>query len=353
MISIPIKTQQLLALIKNALDLNSNHQLFESCVNWDGILDLASQQGVVSIAFDGIQKLPGKLMPEMTLLMDWCGQCTNSEIVYKHYSECLIRLVRFFSHHGISVLILKGLPLSKNYPVPHHRQCGDIDIYLFGDYEKANKILEDAGMSVNYEDPKHSIFYVDDIMVENHKTLFNTTQSGIEHYTESLVAKDLDDCILTDEGYYILPPTTNYLFLLRHLAKHFGDNEGVTLRQILDFGLFIKSKHSTLEINEIQNLVRSSGLAKINDIFVSIACECFGLNIEDYIFDKVNKKDEQRVFDDIFVSYRSHDFSHNRLMRIAEKLNVLMSQRWKYRLLPESYYSRIRRSWIKAFNQNG
>lgn len=39
------------------------------------------------------------------------------------------------------MVLLKGYCLSLNYPKPNHRPCGDIDIYLCGDGDKADDLL--------------------------------------------------------------------------------------------------------------------------------------------------------------------------------------------------------------------
>lgn len=50
-----------------------------------------------------------------------------------------------FAENGIRLLLLKGLGLSRNYPVPAHRECGDIDIYLFGASDEGDRLLLQMG----------------------------------------------------------------------------------------------------------------------------------------------------------------------------------------------------------------
>lgn len=57
------------------------------------------------------------------------------------------------------MMVLKGYGLSKNYPVPNHRPCGDMDIYLFGDQEKADKLIaEELGIKIDNSHHHHTVF---------------------------------------------------------------------------------------------------------------------------------------------------------------------------------------------------
>ncbi len=83
-------------------------------------------------------------------------------------------------------------------------------------------------------------------MIENHQPLFDIEQSDIERKIESFATKDIESCFMTDDGCYVFNENPNYLFLIRHLAKHFGDNEYINIRQFVDFGLFINVKGKSL-----------------------------------------------------------------------------------------------------------
>lgn len=87
-------------------------------------------------------------------------------------------------------MTLKGVGLSTLYPIPSHREGGDIDIYTFSGSESisdseanqlADSLIEQQGQKIDVDKtPKHSVFYFNGILVENHKTFTNVHSYAIE-----------------------------------------------------------------------------------------------------------------------------------------------------------------------------
>lgn len=117
-------------------------------VDWVAVAELASEQKVMVIALDGYSKLFEAEM--VTADMDksfkkqWIGQVIQSyEWKYSTYRATIDHLASVYAQHGIRMMVLKGYGLSLNYPVPMHRPCGDVDFWNFGEYERADMVLED------------------------------------------------------------------------------------------------------------------------------------------------------------------------------------------------------------------
>lgn len=71
-------------------------------------------------------------------------------------------------------MLLKGYGVSLDYPIPAHRPCGDIDIWLFGQQEHADALLHrEKGTAINLEKHHHTVFSLDGITVENHYDFLN------------------------------------------------------------------------------------------------------------------------------------------------------------------------------------
>lgn len=80
---------------------------------------------------------------------------------------------------------MKGVGLSTYYPIPSHREGGDIDIFTYSaDHSRksdaeanrlADRLMEEKGIEVDLEhSEKHSMFYYKGIPIENHKTFINS-----------------------------------------------------------------------------------------------------------------------------------------------------------------------------------
>ena len=88
-----------------------------------------------------------------------------------------------YATHGIRTVQLKGVGLSALYPVPSHREGGDLDIYTFSaDASKltdgqanalADELMRRQGIDVKMRSYKHSNFRYRDVPVESHKCFLN------------------------------------------------------------------------------------------------------------------------------------------------------------------------------------
>lgn len=328
-----------IALVKKAIDpsIEIDNQILYK-VDWAKVLDFTITQGVSGLCSEAVNK---SLNVPRNVLIKWICNVSQIERNYQCQLKVLQNLTNCLAENNVKFVVLKGLPLSLYYPVPNHRPFGDIDIYTFGDYDKVNNLMEKNGLNINYEEEKHSVFCFQGIMVENHSTLFDVSHSSIEKYTESLLAINVSNCVLTDSSYYIPNVFCNYIFLIRHLAKHFGDNEGVILRQIVDFALFLNANEKFIDAKQIQNVLVSTKLIMINDIMVSIAQDVTGFNLNKFIFNEFDIKNKKRVLQDILHTYRTE----SKKLGVCRKIQILLEQRWKYNILPESFYTRLKRAW--------
>lgn len=116
-----------------------------SAREWDDIFRMAADQGVCAVIGDGMERLPEELRPPRELRLRWALTAERQEKRYRHQQEKAAKMAAAFAENGIRLLLLKGLGLSRDYPVPAHRECGDIDIYLFGASDEGDRLLLQMG----------------------------------------------------------------------------------------------------------------------------------------------------------------------------------------------------------------
>ena len=265
--------------------------------DWTRLFTLAAQHGVTALLFDTILRLPEQQQPSRALKIRWA---LSSEAIEKRHAQqtrAAHELTTLFASHGVRTILLKGLGLSIYYPRPEHRECGDIDLWL-DDCDKGNRLIEELGI-VNAE-------------AENSR--------------------------LAPAGYYTPSPMFNALYLLRHMARHFG-TEGINLRHLLDWGLFLRSEQSEIDFEKILTLYAATGYDTVYNIFTALAGELLDEDFTPLLSAVPDPQLKQRVLNDIlgFGVYRTP--SGNRLTRIGRKTRKLFSCRWKYRtLLPENFW---------------
>lgn len=226
---------------------------FESAaqIDWKACAQLAKRQGVLALAWEGVQRLPQELQPYRNLKISWALAVEKYEAEYERYCDTVHELSVLFASHGIRMVQLKGVGLSTYYPVPQHREGGDIDIYTFSDdpsvmtdkeaNDLADALMEERGIAVDRSHPKHSHFAFNDIEIENHKTFLDIERCALSSEVEEALKNSLNPMRVTiGNGHEVLIPSHefNSLFVAFHALQHYGC--GLTLHHIYDWACIIR-----------------------------------------------------------------------------------------------------------------
>ena len=226
---------------------------------WKEVIDLSFEQGVAAIAVDGLQRsleMRAESIESLELSLDspeledvkyeWFGEVFSCEEDYKEYLAKLQELVELYRSEGIRAMVLKGYGLGLNYPIPAHRPTGDVDIYQFGRWEEADALAAaKLGVTVDNSHHHHSVFVWKGLTVENHYDFVNVhshrSSADVERKLKSLatVGRTVDGIDLPSADF-------NALFVIRHIAAHFAA-EGMNLRQLLDWALFVRSASAEVD----------------------------------------------------------------------------------------------------------
>ena len=253
---------------------NTDHIIIPSTVNWGEILSLSLRQGVNAIVLDGLNRcFDTGIAVSMSLgeKMEMIGASQQVESVYAQHQKTQNDLSHFYSKYGIRIMILKGLGLSNNYPIPNHRPCGDIDIYLFGETDKADRLLyKDLGIEVDNSHHNHTVFSFQGITIENHYNFANIYAHRSSAKVDRWLKEMVKDC-QHEGGVWLPSPNFNALYVLRHAACHFAA-EDITIRHLLDWGFFVEKNFDKIDWkwhwNICQELNMDNFMLAINEICV-------------------------------------------------------------------------------------
>ena len=169
-------------------------------MDWQEVFRLTKEQGVTAIVLDGINRCYKNEIEvdiDFQTKMEWIGLVAQMEQQYKLHEKHLRELAAFYKKHSIKMMVLKGYGLSKNYNEPSYRPCGDMDIYLFGEQEKADHLIHDElDIVVDKSHHHHTVFQFQGETIENHYDFLNIhvrpTNKRIETKLKSLVNHNLE-----------------------------------------------------------------------------------------------------------------------------------------------------------------
>lgn len=242
----------LLALLKKSLnggDLPEEVFRNASESEWKECYRLAVFQGVMALVWDGVTALPDEFFPPKKLKLQWALAVEAYEKRYAAYCHTVNELSELMRPHGVGLMQLKGVGFSACYPIPAHREGGDIDVYFYAldsslmtneeARNLAEQIIEKKGIYIEREhSEKHNEFCYNGILIESHKTflnIYNTPEAlPMDKYLHTHSCPTTVS--LLGEKYSVAVPTPrfNVVFIGFHAAQHYVN--GLSLHHLVDWG---------------------------------------------------------------------------------------------------------------------
>ena len=364
----PTPEQQLLFnLIKTALWPAQNNVLLPAgsgLVNWDEIISLAARQGVLGVSHDGFANaISTEMLPALPKAQQirWELSVKYLEARHKRQRAALKELVTLFRDNGMEILLLKGIGLAANYPVPSHRECGDLDIFLYGDYERGNQLIESLGIAVNKEGSKHSTFFFQGTPVENHLSLLDIehsqTNRNIELRLREILAAQGHQTIYLDEVEVRIPaPDFTAIFLTRHDITHFLAS-GLVLRHLCDLSLFFSRNASSINFELFYKILEEESQIKLFSSFIELAQRYIGMPLDSIPVLMPEGSTSNRIFQDTLNnSFRKISTEERLKWWVLKRKAIwaihLFNSKWKYNLAEDGiFYQRVMESLRSAFKK--
>ena len=250
--------EMLLALLRAALFHHETEVKFfqyATTNDWKQCYLLAIKQGVVALAWRGILQLPANYYPPLELKISWGltekKQCQK----FRKHCQAVHELTQLCTRHGIATVVLKGIGLSRLYPVAAYRKLGDIDIYTYSvdksrmTNEEANrmvdKLMTAKGISVSrFSQGKDSHFLYHRIPVENHWAFFDTRRfpvaKEVELWLEKHMISEPVDSIEGIDRIYVPSIDFDTVYLSYHAAIHAG--MGLSLHHLCDWVVLLQQR---------------------------------------------------------------------------------------------------------------
>ena len=367
-------SQFLLHLIKIAVGNDCGNDI-PSDIDWKDVIDLSFEQGVAAVAVDGLQRSFGSTgspteneglgaldSPEMEdLKYEWFGEVFQAEEDYQRCQAAIAEFLKLCRRQQINVLLLKGYGLSLNYPIPSHRPCGDVDVFINDDddpslrqaqgkldsgqaylpgWKRINNLMRERGIEVSESNPHHSVFSFGGFTFENHITLLDVERHrnhfSDEQVFQKLIAEGCDEIEVEGERCFVPSVRLNSVYLLRHMAHHFAV-EKITLRHILDWALFVRANASKIDWDFVYGFAKDSGCTPFLNCLNGICVESLGFVGEDFPVRKRDVKLQSRMLSDILhpeFDEKIPDTSRTLRYAIAKTRRIL-ANRWKYRMVSD------------------
>lgn len=312
-------------------------------VDWREVCDLGFAHNVAAIAFDGVLRLY-ECAPEVDvclpkgLKMRFVAHQSALESGYVAHAKAVARLAGFYARHNIPMMLLKGYGLSLHYPQPHHRPCGDMDIWLYGHQQQADDLLrQHHNVAIDEDKHHHTVFHIGGVMVENHYDFLNIhshrSNRKVEIRLKQLACESHRPLML--EGVEVRLPSVefNALFVLRHAAAHFAAAE-INVRHVLDWALFVRACAAEIDWPKVRAAAREVGMEQFLNSVNAMSIDLLGFDSELFGPMERNRELEHRVAADILHPEFDKSSPREGFVRVWRyRLQRWWTNRWKHRIV--------------------
>lgn len=306
---------------------------------WQNLISMSFKQGVGGIVFDGAMRILehdkniSLGSPELRKLrLQWSSNIISLEDRNYKQIHCMKEMGNVWNDNDCRMLLFKGQANGLYYPNPIHRATGDVDCYLFDDFEKGNEVAKSVGANVDTSWYKHSKICYKNEMFENHQYLITTRggkKSKLLNQTLCELLKDSNFKKYPDSEVLLPPVMFNALFLTCHGFAHFL-SEGMRLKQVLDWAMFLKAEQHNIDWAKLYQICEEFKYLRYLHAMNDIAVRYLGVEItnkdilvespfSDRIMDSV-------LYDDDFVFSSGESGWKNRF----HILKNMYKYRWKY-----------------------
>lgn len=325
-----------LSLVRLGIGHQSNTASCE--YDWNALEDLATRQGLSAILEDGVEYLPENKRPPITVLLQWIGDTFQGyDYRYELYQRTLAEMASFYNSHGYKMMVLKGYACNLDWPKPEHRPCGDIDIWLFGQYKEADVALtQEKEIKIDTSHHHHTVFYWHDFMVENHYNFVNVhshkSNKKIECILKELGQDDSYSIDVHGEKVYLPSPNLHALFLLRHAMAHFAATE-LTIRQLLDWAFFVEKHTKDVDWKWLMSVLDEVGALNLFNVFNAICVEDLGFDARIFPTVQYLPAIKDRVLNEILDPEIPNNKPQNLFKRVIWKIKRWKANEWKHKLV--------------------
>ena len=325
---------------------------------WSEIYAVSARQNISAIVWDNIQhamacgQIQMDQQPSKAERIQWALATEQVGRKYARQKAVIAKLSGFFAEHGIKMMILKGYGLSLNYPVPNHRPCSDVDIWLFEErqtsdgktekdsaQQKADNLLrEHFNIEIDEGKHHHTVFYVDGVMVENHYDFLNIhahrSNRVIEVRLQALTQQDMEAVEVEGTIVYLPSPDFHALFMLRHSASHFAA-ERIVIRHLLDWRYFVEKYTSRIDWQSLYEIAEQMNMHRFLNCMNAVCIDKLGLPsgaVPEFERDQML---EERVWNEIlqpeFAEAKSLDAGY--IKSWGYMFRRWWANRWKHKLV--------------------
>ena len=332
-----MKNETIFEFVRFSIDDSIKEFSHPGDLDWEMLDSFSMKHCITGMLYAGLEKLSKNHDLPMDIIANWYVQADIIKQLNERFNEAVVAVTRQFEKDGFPNCVLKGQGNAMMYPVPGLRSPGDIDLWLLGESERifkdVRKDFPDTEML--YHHLEYPIF--EDVMVEVHffpMFLNNPVYNWrFQKWVKAVAKEQCNNRVTLPQGSFCRPTTDfNIIYQLAHIRHHFFD-EGVGLRQIMDYYFLIKDEKVLAQKDKICELLTTFGLTGFAKAVMYVLKVVFNLE-ERFFLVRPDAKIGQMLLDEIMMTgnFGKNDSRYGDLKRRSRvyRLSALLKKNLRF-----------------------
>ena len=248
---------------------------------WEGIMQLASEQALDGIMPDSLLNLSQDSMPPKATKMQMIAMQFQVVQTNEHMNDVLLEFTSGLAKRDMPYVLMKGQGIASLYPHPLHRVSGDIDLYVPMEYyHTVNKGMMAYGGKRSHETRMHVDYTAKGVIWELHHGIYyfqkDVRNVIFNRLMDEAMAEPPVFASVGDGKVRVLPATMNVLLLLAHMLDHFYC-EGVGLRQLCDYALLLDREYANIDKDRLEKALTDLSMTRTYRVIGALCVRHLGL----------------------------------------------------------------------------
>ena len=301
----------LFELLRVAMGVQENISRIPTTKEWDLLFKQAQKQALAGICCAGIHRIVGntdggfaKIGMTRSQFLEWLGVSIMIQNRNRQINLRCIELQRKLTKDRVQFCILKGQGAGLRYPceLSIYRQSGDIDVWMSGGTDKVVAYVNSIAPTDEITGNHVQFHLFEDTDVEMHflpvRICNRFANSRLKKWLALQESNQMHHSVSFGDAELNVPTVEfDLVYQLLHIYKHLF-NEGIGLRQIMDYYYVLKSKVDNETIQRVQKTVSVLGLDKFASALMWVIREVFCLD-DEYLLWAPNKTDGEFLLNEI------------------------------------------------------
>ena len=304
----------------------------------ENLYQLASDQTVVGLAIEGLEKCDISSAKGSPILLEWIGMTTQTAARNELQIKTVGDVYNLFAQELLPPVVMKGTVVAQEYPNPLSRIPGDIDLYFTPESgKKAVALAKQKGLDVFEESERDISFHYKDCLIEIHPYVAHQAlqkKYACDQRFQKWCEEELTNHYRTATiGYnpteiHVPSVMMTLVYGFYHLWIHFV-RSGIGLRHLCDWVMCLHNYHGQYDEGELKKLLRDFGLFGPWEGFSGIAVDYLGLPSEEMPFYRKTNQAEKilnLMFKEGNFGHKEESvvYSKNPIKRIFQKVKYIL-----------------------------